>query len=1247
MPLRRLELYNFKSYRGTQKVDLGDAPFTCIIGPNGSGKSNLMDAISFVLGVKSAQLRSTQLKDLIYRGRKAAEGANEILGLDVEVPETQDESISNDGRNAWVMAVYEDGNGKEWRFKRTIAMSGSSTYYLNEKAVSWNDYNRQLEKFNILVKAKNFLVFQGDVEGVASQDSKALAKLIDRISGSLELAPEYEAAKLAQEKASEEANSNHAKKRGMLTEAKHFKEQTAEVKHWEKLRDEKDGLVQRNLLWRLYHITEEINESIAKVEEATEQLHERRNAVDESDAALKEARKDQGKVQLNVKKREAAVKKAQKAVEEKKPDLVAIETQIAHTERKDANSKTLFERVQKDRQRQADSLAQIEKGAAEIEARMEEAREKQRQKSKATGKALSEADLAEYRNLRSDANTKVVTERQKLESLRREQKSLRDSLASAEDKVQQAERKRGKLSSEVESLADREEALSAKVTDLKEERKRIKTEIDKVQAQRTQINIRETEANERLQDILNKLLQAGADKRESEREVRLKETLANLKRIFPGVHGRVFDLCKASAQKYQTAVMTVLGRNLDSVVVEEEKVAIECIEYMRQQRAGQATFIPLDRIQVAPVPEKLRNFAKGARLAIDCIEADAAVEKAIRYACGSTLICDTSAIAKHICYDKRQDVKAVTLEGTVIHKSGQITGGRGQDTRKAKDHDVDALKAQKEKVLQQLKQLNQEKPKEKAEESQLQGLARLQAELSMAEDDLGATQLRLNGLRKELGTVNGDLKKMVPDQEKKASALSKAEKETSKLASVIEKEDDKVFADFCKRIKVPNIREYEDVQLKVAREENEAIEAFSAQSARASHQIEFERSQLNSTDERLAHLQSTVDKAKKTIKQLHKNKASVEAEIEKLQEEIAGQQAKLEETNAELEEVAQQVEAARDHARKQQRALDRALKEIAGWNDEIERSDSNRHAIYRRCRLEDIDLPLLSGSLDNVPLEEAALEQEEDQLEDTLRSARTNDFDIEPDFNVLEDEDKEDNSDEVGRRFEAEIANKKAELERVVPNMKAMERLSEVQKSLEEAEEEADETRQSAKAARDKFQALKKKRCELFNKAFKHMAGCIDRYYKDLTKNSVVPTGGVAFLNLEDVDEPYLGGVKYSTMPPGKRFVEIDQLSGGEKTMAALALLFSIHSYHPAPFFVLDEVDAALDATNVAKLARFVREQAEGKNSDPSDGHKPVQFLIISLKSTLYEHADSLVGVYREQVENSSRTLSLDLSKYE
>lgn len=129
----------------------------------------------------------------------------------------------------------------------------------------------------------------------------------------------------------------------------------------------------------------------------------------------------------------------------------------------------------------------------------------------------------------------------------------------------------------------------------------------------------------------------------------------------------------------------------------------------------------------------------------------------------------------------------------------------------------------------------------------------------------------------------------------------------------------------------------------------------------------------------------------------------------------------------------------------------------------------------------------------------------------------------------------------------------------------------------------------------------------MFNRAFNHMSNVIDKIYKDLTRSKAFPQGGVGFLSLEDVEEPYLGGVRYNVMPPGKRFVEMEQLSGGEKTMAALALLFAIHSFHPAPFFVLDEVDAALDPTNVSKLARYVRSQAE----------KSVQFLIISLKSTL------------------------------
>jgi structural maintenance of chromosome 1 len=119
----------------------------------------------------------------------------------------------------------------------------------------------------------------------------------------------------------------------------------------------------------------------------------------------------------------------------------------------------------------------------------------------------------------------------------------------------------------------------------------------------------------------------------------------------------VIELCEPTADKYRTAVITVLGRHIDAVVVETEKIAIDCIEYMKSQRAGQATFIPLDTIQVKPVTERLRNFTKGARLAIDCIQFAPAVERAMQHACGSSMICDTMAVAKYVCYEKAQEVK--------------------------------------------------------------------------------------------------------------------------------------------------------------------------------------------------------------------------------------------------------------------------------------------------------------------------------------------------------------------------------------------------------------------------------------------------------------------------------------------------------------------------------------------------------------------------------------------------------------
>ena len=187
---------------------------------------------------------------------------------------------------------------------------------------------------------------------------------------------------------------------------------------------------------------------------------------------------------------------------------------------------------------------------------------------------------------------------------------------------------------------------------------------------------------------------------------------------------------------------------------------------------------------------------------------------------------------------------------------------------------------------------------------------------------------------------------------------------------------------------------------------------------------------------------------------------------------------------------------------------------------------------------------------------------------------------------------------------------------------------------MKDSTSEFENARKDAKSCKEKFNIVKQKRYDLFFKAFSHVAERIDQIYKELTFNETTSSGGTAYLTLENSEEPYLEGIKYHAMPPMKRFRDMEQLSGGEKTMAALALLFAIHSFHPAPFFVLDEVDAALDNANVSSIANYIMKQSE-----------IVQFIVVSLKPSFFSFSNSLVGVYKENLE--SKVLSLDLSVYE
>ena len=226
--------------------------------------------------------------------------------------------------------------------------------------------------------------------------------------------------------------------------------------------------------------------------------------------------------------------------------------------------------------------------------------------------------------------------------------------------------------------------------------------------------------------------------------------------------------------------------------------------------------------------------------------------------------------------------------------------------------------------------------------------------------------------------------------------------------------------------------------------------------------------------------------------------------------------------------------------------------------------------------------------------------------------------------------------EEVKQQFITQIADAGAEISRMQPNMRAIDQYEDITQQLKTSGSKFEQAKEEARDATMSFNEVKQRRYNAFMSCFKHVSDALQVIYRDMTKSSKHPLGGTSYLSLDSTEEPYLGGIKYNAMPPMKRFRDMDQLSGGEKTVAALALLFAVHSFRPAPFFVLDEVDAALDNINVKKVCAYVKSRS-----------REFQCIVISLKDQFYHEADSLVGIAKNCATTSSMSLTVDLTKYD
>ncbi|KAI9842394.1 MAG: Structural maintenance of chromosomes protein 1 [Thelocarpon superellum] len=1266
--LIRLELFNFKSYKGHHTLLFGDSFFTSIIGPNGSGKSNSMDAISFVLGIKSSHLRSSHLRDLVYRGRvlrtstingdgsATAPAANgDVNGhADGAEPGSDEDNTQrshserHDPKSAWVMAVYEDDAGDQQLWKRTITSQGVSEYRINNRVVTAQHYNDALEAENILIKARNFLVFQGDVEAIASQSPRDLTRLIEQISGSLEYKAEYERLKDAAEQAAETQNYSLNRRRGINAESKLYQEQKREADNYARKAEERDHAIVTHILWKLFHFQRTVESSTAEILRHQEELKEYRRGVEKYDRALEEARREQARVGRELGKVERAIKTKEKEMEDQEHAILPLDEKIGLTGKNVAAYADKIAEIAKERDAQSSNAHRLKKDLAVVAKAQDQWEADRRKTDQQDGRQLSESDLQAYGKLREQVNTRTSADQTKLDALTRQRKTDEETVQSLQSKYDATQWQVQKLEEDMRALTERKQTMAQQVKQTSHDIAEKKKEVHAFTSERLRTAQKQTELDEKLQEVLRTLLEADDGRRQTEREIRTRDTVVALKRIFPGVRGRVSELCKPKLKKYGEAVSTVLGRNFDAIVVDNEKTAKDCIQYLRDQRTGQATFIPLDTIQVKAVNANLKGMHPKMRMAIDTIEYDHALERAMSYACGNAMVCDDLATAKYLCYDKSVEAKAVTLDGTIIHRGGLMTGGRGpgqQHARRWEDAEVENLRKMKDKLMADLAALPKSHRRGTAEETIQGELAGLEQRLSYATDELKALERNLASKDKELQFHRRQLKELQPTYEEKTRQFQRLNDSLAHFQGAIRKVEDDVFADFCRRLAYHDIREYEAQQGSRQQEAAQRKLEFTMQKSKLENQLSFETQRLQSTQERIKRLEEKAARDEAMMDALQQEKETIqearqviEAEIKQLQEQLESLQGKY---AAKVEKVAEQ----RREVQTRQKEVEGTLKAVAGLEAEIQRTAAGRYALLRRCKLEEIDLPLADGSaeLDKLPIDELLaaddpdeMDVDEDPSSSAVQAPTVPDYGIEVDFDGLDEELREGADEGRDEDLQDRVATLTSELDKMAPNMRAIERLEGVESRLKSTEKDFEEARRAAKKAKDDFQAVKEQRFELFNKAFSHISEQIGQVYKDLTKGPNLPLGGSAYLDMEDSDEPYLDGIKYHAMPPLKRFRDMEHLSGGEKTMAALALLFAVHSYQPSPFFVLDEVDAALDNANVGKIANYIRDHA-----GPG-----MQFIVISLKTGLFQNSEALVGIYRDQSANSSKALTLDLRKY-
>eukprot|EP00930_Biecheleria_cincta_P002590 TRINITY_DN103598_c0_g1_i1.p1 TRINITY_DN103598_c0_g1~~TRINITY_DN103598_c0_g1_i1.p1 ORF type:complete len:1252 (-),score=375.66 TRINITY_DN103598_c0_g1_i1:383-4138(-) len=1219
-------LENFKSYGG--KIRVGPfKKFTCIVGPNGAGKSNLMEAISFVLGVRSLRhLRSERFLDLVHC-------KNSALPCSVELVYREPSSSEDlSGEPESLRSIV---------FRRVIQPASEARFQVDGRSVSEAEYLGCLEAIKILSQAKNFLVFQGDLEAAVQRQGKDLTDFFEKVSGSKTLCDDYDRLRAQKAQGEEDARDLYAKKRNAQNEKKQMSQQNDELTKYRQLEADRNNLQIEYYLFRLHSAEKLAAERGEAIEAARHEQGEAETVLESSRQQLESAEQKRALVHIAVKDAARAVKSAGDRLQKAVPEQIEIKSQLQAAE---AQLQELRQQAEQDGKR----VQQLETQAAELQQQRSQLEvETRRLQQQQPELPFTPAQHQQFRLAQEQAEQEAGSLGQQAKDIEAQIRCKAKDRINADRDEQEASLRVLHMKQKVEDLVEVAAAAKAGHTQNAQLLEQRRSELEALKARDgTQCSEKQQLELQR-RTILEKVQDMTANGRQIERETRLQQISRDIAQVVSGMQGRVVTLCKPVQKRFQVPVNVALGGYMDAIITDTVEGGRQGIQYLKDRMLEPMTFLPLDNLRCPPPDKRLQDALRGHHQlwsALSCISlVDPRVSKAFEFMIGDVVIAANLEAGRRFAFEELRargiSCRIVTLDGETISREGNLAincDAARQNSTRFNFVELEEKRGLLEGIDRKLCELHSR------ESTGNSNQAALQAELNRQEVRMQEMTLEHERVSAVLRARQIDLdaaKQAVAEAQPRASRLLEEEEQLRHQLQHIEVSISRKVAGHFKSLS--DAMEGKDVQ--------QLFREFKQKREECMFREDALKQQMNSVSAELAMVERSLkDRASRgtaeavaaceaRVTDLQQRDAELLKELHELEEKVAIESKAAREQERAEQKHEQEIVQIRHQFKEQQQRSAELKRHATGLASEQVAAQEMRLKLLQQAYLEDVKLPLISPvqSLRKLAEDMAAEVQGKRGKKpgDALQAAET----LEVDFSGLSEEKrKAADGGPAAKVLQEECLEQlramERDLEQLQPNLRASKQLEDAEQQALAAEREAQRATKSIEDVKSSFHEIRSARRDRFMVCFHEVQKEIQEIYRILTSTSAGRNedGGRVFLDLEDLEEPWNAGVKFTAMPPGKRFSDITLLSGGEKTMAVMALLLATRAYQKPPFLVLDEVDAYLDHGNVQALASYLAGIS-------------CQAIVISQKDRFFTRGDGLVGVSKSA--DSSVVFSVDLAR--